>query len=181
MIRAISRRQRWKSYSRTLRIKRIAGGGCDRERKWMFRQQIQVTTSAQMWCEACSVIEVRCRQPSRLQLSLVSALWRRPASVSRFPLIRGDRLNPSRRSARRGPLYACPSRSGPSGSGRASRRPGPVILSTDRPEEALQRPVINETFSSSNSGSGWDATGIHPHLQLDRKHTTSRPDLLRAS
>jgi len=132
---------------------------------------------------------------SQLQLSLVSALWRRrAASVSRFSLIRGDRLNPSHRAprapdARSTPVCLVPVPQGVAKPGRANGHlvvvcPPAAGNPLRRQDEALQRRsslTIDETFSSNSSSSSRDATRLHPHLQPHRKHTTSRLDLLRAS
>ena len=121
--------------------------------------------------------------PSQLQLSLVSASSpAQPRSISRFPLIRGDRLNPSHRWPRRpaarqhgrphGRSVSFRSRgSAGDGPGRPAgvQRPPPstsILPANPVHGERQSRLGIDETFSScrsSSSSTGCDPR-LHPHL-----------------
>jgi len=138
--------------------------------------------------------------PSQLQLSLVSASSpAQPRSISRFPLIRGDRLNPSHRWPKR-PLARPPARpparpvrlvpvprerrrrarpaGRPASSGRRRRRPScPLIPSTasvSRVSASMKLSVAAEAAAAAR-----DATRGYIRIcsYVRRKHTTSRRDL----
>jgi len=134
--------------------------------------------------------------PSQLQLSLVSASSpAQPRSISRFPLIRGDRLNPSHRWPRRPPArqhgrphgrsvsFRSRGSAGdgpgrPASSGRRRRRPScPLIPSTasvSRVSASMKLSVAAEAAAAAR-----DATRGYIRIcsYVRRKHTTSRRDL----